>query len=84
MFNIQKYLEKFSKNINSIELYKKEIIEVIKKNTQIKLSLEDFEIRDCVINFKGSPAVKNKIFIYKNKILEDIKTSIPGKIVDIK
>ena len=84
MFNISSFLEKFSKNIKSAETSKKQIIEIIEKNTQIKISSEELEIKDYVIYIKSSPAVKNKLFIYKSKILEDISTSISVRIVDIR
>ena len=84
MFNIDKYLQKFSKNINSAELYKKQILDIIEVNTKIKLLPETVEIKDCVVLVTSSPAVKNKLFIYKSKILEEIERTIPVKVVDIK
>ena len=84
MFNIQKYLERFSKNINSIELYKKNILEIIRNNTQIEVPSEDLEIKEYIIYLKSSPAIKNKVFISKNKILEEITKTVPVKVVDIR
>jgi len=84
MFNIEKYLQKFSKNIADSEIHKKQISEIIEKNIQIKISPKDVEIKDYVAHIKSSPAVKNKIFIYKEKILKDFTKSLTIKIVDIK
>lgn len=85
MFNIEKYLEKFSKNIHSSKLQKECILGVIKKYTQIQLSPDEIEIKNYIVHTKTSPAVLNKIFIYKSKILEDIALQTPNfKIVDIK
>ena len=84
MFNIQKYLERFSKNIKSAELDKSKILEIIEKNTQIKILPVDLEIKNYIIYINSSPAVKNKLFIYKAKILEEISASVSTKIVDIK
>ena len=84
MFNISSFLEKFSKNLKSSELYKKQILEIVEKQTQINLRPEEIEIKNFVVYIKSSPAVKNKIFIYKNKILEDINMTIPIKIVDMR
>ena len=84
MFNINDYLKKFSKDFKDAERHKLEILEIIEKNTQIKISSEELEIKDYVIYIKSSPAVKNKLFIYKSKILEDISTSISVRIVDIR
>jgi len=84
MFNISSFLQKFSKDLNSTELNRKQIIDIIKKHTQIELSLVDIEIKDYIMETKSSPAVKNKIFMYKEKILEEINRSVSQKIVDIR
>ena len=82
--NISKFLEKFSKNILTDELYKKQIVEIIEKQTQLNISTSDVEIRNYTLYVKASPAVKNKIFIYKNKILEEISATLTTKVVDIR
>jgi hypothetical protein len=83
MFNIEKYLEKFSKNIHSSSLQKECVLRVIKKYTQIQLSPDEIEVKNYIVYIKTSPAVLNKIFIYKSKILEDIALQTPSlKIVD--
>lgn len=85
MFNISFFLEKFSKNIKNIEFYKEEIINIIKKQTELSLETDLIEIKDYIVYVKSSPGVKNKIFIYKDKILENISVSMPNlKIVDIR
>lgn len=84
MFNISSFLQKFSKNVADAEFHKKQISEVIEKHTQINISTSDVEIKDYVIYIKSSPAVKNKIFIYKEKILEDIGLSTNIKIVNVR
>ena len=84
MFNISKFVGKFSKNIKSIETDKQKILEIIEKNTQIKILPKEIEIKDYIVYVKSTPAIKNKLFIYKEKILEDISLSLPTKIVDIR
>lgn len=84
MFNIQKYLDKLSQSLKSTDSQKEKIADIIEKHTQIKLSSKDLEIKDYIIYVKSSPAVKNKLFIYKEKILEDISVSVPVKIVDVR
>lgn len=84
MFNIDKYLEKFSKDVRNAELHKTKIIEIIEKHTQLLILPKNLEIKDFVIYIKDSPAVKNKIFISKQAILDDIIKSTPIKIVDIR
>ena len=85
MFNINKYLERFSKNISSTEIQKKQISEIVEKHTHINILLEDVEIKNYILYIKSSPGVKNKIFIYKEKILEEISSLISSiKIIDIR
>ena len=84
MFNIEKYLEKFSKNLNSAESEKKQIIDIVKKHTNLIFTLDLVEIKDCVLYIKTSPALKNKIFIHKKAILDDITSLVSTKIIEIK
>ena len=84
MFNISSFLEKFSKNIKSNEVYKQQIIEIIKTNTQISIPEEEIEIKDYIIYTKSSPAIKNKLFISKEKIMSDLNSVLPIKIIDIR
>ena len=84
MLNIAKFLEKFSKNLKSAEIYKKQILEIIEKQTQLQILPEDLEIKNFVLYIKSSPAVKNKLFIFKNKILEEIALTVSTKVVDIR
>jgi hypothetical protein len=84
MFNIEKYLQKFSKSIQSTEDDLKKVLEIILKHTEIVLKPEEVEIKNYVINIKSSNAVKNKIFIYKEKILKELGDRVITKITDIK
>ncbi len=84
MINIEKFLDKFTKNVNSSENQKKVILEIIKKYTEINLSSKDIEIKNYILYITASPGVKNKLFIYKNVILEEISLIPNIKIVDIK
>ncbi|MES3005017.1 MAG: hypothetical protein V4690_02815 [Patescibacteria group bacterium] len=82
MFNISSFLDKFSKNLKDNSYIRGLIIDVVKKNTNITLKEEDLEIKEGIVYFKGSPALKNKIFINKESILEEINKT--QKFVDIK
>lgn len=85
MFNIEKYLEKFSKEARLVELHKAKILEIIEKNTGLYILPKNVEIKDYILHITDSPAVKNKLFIYKNKIIEEIASLVSDlKIVDIK
>ncbi len=84
MFNISSFLEKFSRNVQNAEIFNVQILDIVEKHTQIRIPTTDIEIKNGIVLIKASPGVKNKIFIFKNKILEDITKSIPVKILDIK
>jgi hypothetical protein len=83
MFNINKFLEKFSKNIQNNQKIKEEIVQVIEKHTQVKVDSSLIEIKNAMVYISGSPALKNKIFIFKEGILKDF-SRFQTKIVDIK
>ena len=84
MLNISSFLEKFSKGIVLHNTYKKQIVDIIEEYTQIDIPTKHLEIKNGVVMVKASPGIKNKIFIYKKKILEDIAKVLPPKIVDIR
>ena len=84
MFNISSFLEKFSKNIKSTETFKKQISEIVLNQTQINILPENIEIKNNIVYTNSSPAVSNKIFVHKNKILENVSKITSIKIVDIK
>ncbi len=71
MWNISNYLKKFSQSLESTELQKEKIREIIKNQTEIEIGIEKIEIKNAILNIEASLAQKNKIFMYKSKILED-------------
>ena len=83
MLNISKYLEKFVKKLNSENYNQERIIEIIKTKTGLSIQTGDIEIKGNIIKTKTTPAVKNKLFIYKEELLEEINLSSPIKIIDI-
>ncbi|MEQ1500076.1 MAG: hypothetical protein ABL917_01735 [Parcubacteria group bacterium] len=84
MFNIEKLLEKFSRNIDKLEFDIVNAINIIKSETGINLAKEDVEIKNYVLYIKCSPAIKNRIFISKQNILDKIKSITPNKILDLR
>ena len=84
MFNINNYLNKFSNSIFSAEEKKKQLIQIIKKYTNIDFLKNDIEIKNNIIFLKASPILKNKIFINKKIILENITLTVSNNILDIK
>lgn len=84
MFNISSFLSKLSRNINAAELNKSGILDIVRKHTQLEIRLEDMEIKNAIVLIKASPAAKNKIFIFKNLIIEEINKTLPLRIADIR
>lgn len=83
MFNIDKYLEKFSKRVVLNDQYIQEIKKEIKNITNIDIDHKDIEFKNCVVYLKCNPSVKNKVFIYKKRILDGLSKKIDTKIIDI-
>ena len=84
MFNISSFLEKFSTNISSQEANSKMICDVISDKTGIVCEPKSLKIQNNVLYLDISPAQKNKIFICKQKILEELEKINQTKIVDIR
>lgn len=72
MINISKLLEKFSKKIDTEESCNRQVIEIIKKLTDLNINLKDCEIKNNVIYVNSSPAVKNKLFVYREQIVNEV------------
>jgi hypothetical protein len=84
MFNISSFLEKFSKNISTQESQIKKICDVILEQTGLVLNPQKIKIQNNILYLQISPAQKNKIFICKQKILEELEKVSQIKIVDIR
>ncbi len=84
MLNISKYLEKFVKKLQSESFSNNQILEIINNITSVSLKLEELELKNNIIYIKSSPAVKNKLFIYKEDILKEINLFSKIKIIDIR
>ena len=84
MFNISSFLSKFSKKIQTVELGNEQILHSIEDKTGLKLSFDNIEVKSYTIYIKASPAIKNKIFIFKQGILDEINKNSQIKIIDIR
>ncbi|MFZ2522856.1 MAG: hypothetical protein WAW92_00550 [Minisyncoccia bacterium] len=73
MFNISQFLKKTSNTLDINKHNKDIVVDIIKKNTKISLSLEQFEIKNYTVCLNVGSALQNKIFIYKKLILDDFK-----------
>ena len=82
--NISNFLEKFSKNLQTANSQKEKIIDIIKKEIRVEIPKENIEIKNYTLYIKASPAILNVVFVNKTKILDEIRNSVPTKIIDVK
>lgn len=74
MLNLSKYLEKFSKGISDNNLNKKLIQEILERFTAISFESSDLDIKENILYINTTPAKKNKVFIFKQKILDELSS----------
>lgn len=84
MFNISNYLSKFTKNLDSNDIIKSAIVDVVFTVTNIKLQVEDIEVKNNIILVKNGTQIKNKLFIFKDKILLEVNKLTELNLIDIR
>ena len=84
MIELNSFLEKFKKFINTDEEVKKVVISVVEEKTGIKLEKINIKIKENILYLKEHPAVKNEIFMNKETILKEIQKLSGQKIINIK
>lgn len=73
MFNIASYLKKF-KNFGQGERQLKEvIINSVREVVGVEILAKDISLKNGEVTFRVSPAIKNAIYIKKDKVLLKIK-----------
>ena len=70
---IQKYLSRFSGEIEKTRNRKKEIADIIKKYSQISLENNQIDEYDGVLTLSLKPIERNQIEMKKEKILEELR-----------
>ncbi len=81
MFNISTYLDKILKKIDSGEHTIHNVAGVIEKYTHITIPHGEIQIRNNIAYISSSVHVKNKIFLYKEKIIQELE---PYSISDVR
>jgi hypothetical protein len=81
MLTIGNFFDKFRNVALKEVVFRETISEIVKKNTGSGIDIKDITYSNKIIRLKTSPAMKNQIFIKKEKILEDIKATITNYIV---
>jgi hypothetical protein len=73
MFNISSYLEKFKNFGQGEKLLKEVIINSVREVVGVEILAKDINLKNGEVTFKVSPAIKNTIYIKKDKVLTKIK-----------
>ncbi len=73
MFNISTYLKKITKTIDGNTLVMGDVTSVIQKHTSITIPLNKIEIKNNIVYINTSVFAKNRIFLVKNTLLEELK-----------
>ena len=83
MFDIAKYLEKFTVLANSRHFLRDSVQGAIKEICGIEIDPKKIEVKDFVARINERPIIKSEIFLKKNKILLSLKEKTKGKVLDI-
>jgi len=83
MFDIAKYLEKFTIMANSRHFLRDSVQGAIKEICGIEIDPKKIDVKDFVARINERPIVKNEIFLKKGKILETLREKTKGKVLDI-
>jgi hypothetical protein len=81
--SIKEFLEVYRTRLLKEDDKRLEVTEIIKKITGVTVPLSDMKIARGVVVIKTNPIVKNEIFLYKEKILEELKSKNRNDIFDI-
>ncbi len=82
--NIQQFLEVYRKKLFAEEDDRKSVLETINTVCGIALVESDVVINKGVITVKTDTTTRNHLFLYKTKILEQLKTRSKKPIFDIR
>ncbi len=76
---LQSFLERFQKVLTYPGQIKKDVLACFKKIAGISLEEKEIEIRSNVIYLKTGPAIKNAVFMHKQKLLKDLQECLGSK-----
>ena len=82
--NIAQFLEVYKKKLFAEEDDRKAIREAILRVTGVEIPEETLTIKQNTVYISGDSTVRNHLFLYKAKILEEIKKVSPKIIVDVR
>ena len=83
MFDIAKYLQKFTKLSTSRGFFRESVVSSIKEICGIDVDPTKIDEKEGIVRINERPIIKSEIFLKKIKIIESLEKKIGKKIVDI-
>ena len=74
MRNLRALLERFSKNLNRTSLFKEHIINTVEKLTRARLSPEQINLREGILEINAGGAVKSEICLKEDQIKSELRS----------
>ena len=83
MFDIAKYLHKFTVMSHSRDFLRNSIAESVKEICKIDINPKNVVVKDGIARINERPIIKSEIFIKKTKILDFLNKKADGKVREI-
>ena len=83
MFDISKYLEKFSKLSTSRGFLRESVVSSIKEICNFDIEPTKIDEKNGIVRISERPIIKSEIFLKKQRILNSLEKKIGKKVVDI-
>ncbi len=85
LYGLQGFLGKFAKLLRS-EVAQKQIIQnLLRERFKVELDKNCILVKDGIVTIKAHPALKQRIYMEKNKIIEELSSHLPkGTVRDIR
>jgi len=83
MFDIGKYLEKFTKLSTSRSFLRESVASSIKEVCGFDIELTKIDEKKGIVRISERPIIKSEIFLKKQKILNSLEKKIGKKVFDI-
>ncbi|OGZ09748.1 MAG: hypothetical protein A3D65_05480 [Candidatus Lloydbacteria bacterium RIFCSPHIGHO2_02_FULL_50_13] len=82
--HIKEFLERYKKLIFRDEEKRKKIIEVISKISGVCVSEKELNIKNNTLSITGGSTTKNELFLYQEKIIDELRRNHINDIVEIR
>ena len=83
MFDIAKYLQKFTVMSHSRDFLRNSVAEAVKEVCKIDINPTNVVVKDGIARINERPIIKSEIFLKKTKILDVLNKKAEGKVREI-